>query len=415
MAGTIVMKFGGTSVGSSERIGNIAKRVAKHIKTTGDKVVVVVSAMSGETDRLIELARKVSGEKKVNREYHQLATSGEHASVALTAMALQRENIPAKSLLAHQIPIWTRHVYGQDLIDRIETKKLRELLDKGFVPVVAGFQGINDEGDYTTLGRGGSDTTAVALAAALDSCPCIIYTDIDGVYTALPSICKKARKLDSLTYEEMLELASSGAKILQTRSVSLAYKYKNKLIVASSFNENKGTEIVEEYEGMEDAVVSGITCRSDEAKVTLRNLPDKPGVAARVFRVLAETEIVVDMIVQSKGAAGKAVISFTVSQDDAQKAYQVLLKLINNEMSDATIELDSNIAKLSVVGEGMRTHAGVASKMFDVLGDAGINIDMITTSEIKISVAIEEKYSELAVRVLHETFIEKNGLGQELA
>ena len=408
MSQTVVMKFGGTSVGSSERIGGVARRVRDEIKRTGNKIVVVVSAMSGETDRLIDLGRRVAGQKFFanNREYHQLVTAGEHASVALTAMALQREGVAAKSLLAHQLTIRTRHVYGQNLIKDIDVSALRELLADGIVPVVAGFQGIDGDGDYTTLGRGGSDTTGVALAAALDSCRCEILTDIDGVYTAIPSICKGARKLKHLTYEEMLELASSGAKVLQARSVSLAHKYKVPLIVCSSFSDTEGTEILEEYAGMEDAVVSGITCRADEAKLTLRNLPDKPGVAAKVFKVLGDSEVVVDMIVQSQGTAGKTAISFTVPQESAQVAYDCLLKLVSEEMPDAGVELDKNIAKLSVVGEGMRTHAGVASKMFDVLGNEGINVEMITTSEIKISVAIQAKYSELAVRVLHEAFIE---------
>lgn len=409
MSETVVMKFGGTSVGSSERIGEVAKRVARHIKKTGDRVVVVVSAMSGETNRLIELARKVSGESVKPREYHQLVTVGEQASIALTAMALEREGLQSVSLTAGQVPIRTRNYFGQDLIAEIPTENLKQLLDKNIVPVVAGFQGVNANGDYTTLGRGGSDTTAVALAAALESCRCLIFTDIDGVYTALPSICKGARKLKRLTYEEMLELASSGAKVLQTRSVSLGYKYKVPLVVLSSFAETEGTEIVEEYEGMEDAVVSGITCRTDEAKITLRNLPDEPGVAGKVFEALGDVEVIVDMIVQSKGQAGKASISFTVAQESARTAYDKLLQLMQKEWQEATIELDKDIAKLSVVGEGMRTHAGVASKMFQVLGEEGINVDMITTSEIKISVAIKEKYSELAVRVLHECFIENAG------
>ncbi|MCB0323409.1 MAG: aspartate kinase [Bdellovibrionales bacterium] len=412
MAQTVVMKFGGTSVGSSERIGGVAKRVAKHRKETGDRVVVVVSAMSGETDRLIELARKVGGDRYPVREYNQLVTSGEHASVALTAIALEREGVPARSLLANQVQIRTRGAYGQNLISGVETETLEELLERGITPVVAGFQGIDEFGDFTTLGRGGSDTTAVAIAAALGPCRCDILTDIDGVYTALPSICKRARKLQTLTYEEMLEMASSGAKVLQARSVSLAYKFKVPLVVCSSFSEIEGTLIVEEYQGMADAVVSGITCRADEAKLTLRNVPDKPGIAAKVFKVLGDAEVVVDMIVQSQGTAGRAAISFTVPQESAQTAYEALLKLATEEMPDASVELDKDIAKLSVVGEGMRTHAGVASKMFEVLGANGINVEMITTSEIKISVAIEAKYSELAVRVLHECFIEQQDAGR---
>ena len=409
MSEIVVMKFGGTSVGSTERIGGVAKRVVKRIKETGKKVVVVVSAMSGETDRLIELGRKVAGSNfnALNREYHQLVTAGEHASIALTAAAIEREGMPAYSMLASQIPLRTEYVLGQHLISEVDNKKILELLNKGIVPVIAGFQGIDDDGSLTTLGRGGSDTTAVAIAAALGPCRCEILTDIDGVYSALPSVCRKAKKLNSLTYEEMLEMASSGAKVLQARSVALAHKFKVPLIVCSSFTNDEGTEIVEEYPGMEDAVVSGISCRTDEAKITLRNLPDKPGVAGTIFKILGDNQVVVDMIVQSQGVGGKASISVTVPRESAQVAFEALSKYISKDMGDANIELDRDIAKLSVVGEGMRTHSGVASRVFEILGRENINVEMITTSEIKISVAIKEKYSELAVRTLHEEFIEK--------
>ncbi len=400
------MKFGGTSVGSSERIGGVAKRVSAHIRKTGEGVVVVVSAMSGETDRLVELSRKVSGAERNIREYNQLLASGEQVTAALTAMALEREGIPARSLLASQVPIETEFVYGQALIDKIDGRKLQKLVSTGVVPVVAGFQGVDKDGSYTTLGRGGSDTTAVALAAALNGVPCIIFTDVDGVYSALPSICKHAKRLSHVTYEEMLELASSGAKVLQTRSVHLARKFKVPLSVRSTFSEEGGTEIVERYEGMEDAVVSGITCSADQAKLTLRDLPDSPGTLAKIFRIIAEENVVVDMIVQSKGIGGKANISMTVPEADGQKAYETLSSYLQKEMPEARMEIDKNVAKLSVVGEGMRTHAGVASTMFEILGREGINIEMITTSEIKISVAINQKYSELAVRSLHEFFIE---------
>jgi aspartate kinase len=408
MSETVVMKFGGTSVGSSERIGAVAKRVVDRVRKTGARVVVVVSAMSGETNRLIELGRKVGGDdfSIASREYHQLVTAGEHASIALTAAAIEREGVKSCSLLAHQIPIETDLVLGQHLISEINPSRIIELLDAGVVPVIAGFQGIDEEGSFTTLGRGGSDTTAVAIAAVLGPCRCEILTDIDGVYSALPSICKGAKKLDALTYEEMLEMANSGAKVLQARSVSLAHKFRVPLVVASSFGDEEGTEIVEEYEGMEDAVVSGITCRKDEAKLTLRGIPDEPGVAARVFKVLGDAEVVVDMIVQSQGAGGKAAISFTVPRESASIAYDALLAMVNEQMGDASVEIDRDIAKLSVVGEGMRTHAGVASKVFEILGQEHINVEMITTSEIKISVAIKEKYAELAVRTLHEAFIE---------
>ena len=378
MAETVVMKFGGTSVGSAERINAVAKRVANHIRKTGDSVVVVVSAMSGETDRLIELSRKVAGNGYPSREYHQLLASGEQASSALTAMAIEREGIKSCSLVAPQVRLKTDNINGQNLIREIDAEYLKGLLADGYVPVVAGFQGIDDDGGYTTLGRGGSDTTAVALAAALDSCRCLILTDIDGVYTALPSICKKAEKRDFFTYEEMLELANSGAKVLQARSVSLAHKFRVPLVVCSSFKDIEGTEIVEEYEGMEDSVVSGITCRTDEAKLTLRSLPDQPGVAAKVFKVLGDAEVVIDMIVQSQGAGGKASISFTVPQSEGQAAYDAIMQLIKDEMPEASLEIDDDIAKLSVVGEGMRTQAGVTSRVFEVLGGEGINVEMIT-------------------------------------
>ncbi len=405
----MVMKFGGTSVGSTERIGNVAKRVSAYVKRTGDKVVVVVSAMSGETDRLLELSRKVTLRGPSDREAHQLLAAGEQVTSALTAMALEREGQESQSMLAFQLPIRTIERYGLHLIEKIEVKKLKALLNQGIIPVVAGFQGIDPDGAYTTLGRGGSDTTAVALAAALDRARCYIYTDVDGVYTALPSICRTAKKLKSLSYEEMLEMASSGAKVLQSRSVSLAKKYQVPLIVASSFSEEEGTEIVEEYPGMEDAVVSGITCKTDQAKLTLRNLPDIPGIAAKVFTAIAEGGVVVDMIIQSQSIAGNASISFTVDRVDAEKSYEILQILTRASMPDSSIEVDKDIAKLSVVGEGMRTHAGVASEIFRVLGEEKINIEMITTSEIKTSLAIRQKYAELAVRCLHERFIEGKG------
>ena len=405
------MKFGGTSVGSVERIANVAKRVTARRKKTGERIIVVVSAMSGETDRLLELARKVYGPGADARELDQLVASGEQVTSALTAMALHREGTKSVSLLGHQVPIRTIHVYGQNLISDVDSAKLTALLDDGIVPVVAGFQGVDEKGDYTTLGRGGSDNTAVALAAALGPCRCEILTDIDGVYTALPSICKKAKKRAKLTYEEMLELASGGAKVLQARSVNLAYKHRVPLFVASSFSDIEGTEIVEEYPGMEDSVVSGITCRTDEAKLTLRNIPDIPGTAARVFKTIADAGIVVDMIVQSQGAGNKTNLSFTVPSESASAAHEKLLELARREMPDAGVEVDRDIAKLSVVGEGMRNHAGVAYQIFEVLGKEGINVEMITTSEIKVSLAIKQKYAELAVRSLHEFFIESAAEG----
>jgi aspartate kinase len=406
------MKFGGTSVGSTDRIDDVAKKIARHIRATKGRVVVVVSAMSGETDRLLELCRKVSGEKPDSREVDQVIASGEQVSCALTSLALQRQGISSRSLLAHHLGIRTRSVYGQNLIQHIEVDKLRELLDEEVTPVVAGFQGEDEKGNVRTLGRGGSDNTAVAIAAALDSCPCRIYTDIDGVYTALPQICKQARKLPALSYEEMLELASSGAKVLQARSVALARKFKVPLFVMSTFSESEGTAIVEGYKGMEDAVVSGITCRVDEAKFTVRGMPDRPGWGAKLFRALADAGVVVDMIVQSQGSGGKTTLSFTVPSENLAVAQETVQRLVNDEMPEGRLEVEKQTAKLSVVGEGMRTHAGVAARMFEVLGREGINIDMVTTSEIKITAAIPPKYAELAVRSLHEEFIEKNGFGR---
>lgn len=402
----VVMKFGGTSVGSTERIGEVAKRVAGHIRRTGDRVLVVVSAMSGETDRLLELCRKVAGEERSAREMDQAVVAGEQVSCALTALALQRCGLSSRSLVAFQAGIRTREIYGQNLIEEIDPVPLRRMLDEGVVPVVAGFQGMDASGDYRTLGRGGSDNTAVALAAVLGSCRCYIYTDIDGVYTALPSICKQARKLSRITYEEMLEMASSGAKVLQSRSVALARKYKVPLYVVSSFTDAEGTEIVEEYPGMEDAVVSGITCRTDEAKFTIRNLPDRPGMCAKIFSALGSAGVVVDVIVQAQGSAALTTLSFTVPNESVSIAQDVVQNVLAGDIPQAGLEVDKKVAKLTVVGEGMRTHAGVASQMFEVLGREGINIDLITTSEIKITAAINQKYAELAVRVLHEHFIE---------
>lgn len=400
------MKFGGTSVGTTDRIGAVATRVANHIRTKGTPVVVVVSAMSGETDRLIGLGRVISRDLLPSREYHQLLSTGEQVSAALSAMALEREGIKACSLLAPQLELRTFTISGHNLIQGINVERIEELLKEGITPVVAGFQGIDEQGGYTTLGRGGSDTTAVALAAALGSCRCEILTDVDGVYTARPQVCPNARKLKHLSYEEMLELASDGAKVLQARSVALAYKFRVPLFVLSSFSEVEGTEIVEEYEGMEETVVAGISCREDQVKLTFRNVDDRPGIAARVFRSLGEANVVVDMIVQSQGHAGKASISVTVPQESAAIAEKVLNELVVKEMPEAAVEVDSNVAKLSIVGEGMRTHAGVATKMFEVLAREGINVEMITTSEIKISVCIQRKYVELAQRSLHEAFFE---------
>ena len=408
MSETVVMKFGGTSVGSPERIEAVAKRVTEHIKATGDSVVVVVSAMSGETNRLIELCKNVTkSEDAPKREYNQLLASGEMVSSALTAMAIQSKGVPSNSLMAHQVRIKTKRSFGQDLIADIDAERIKELLKEGIVPVVCGFQGVDDNGDFTTLGRGGSDTTAVAIAAALDRAKCIILTDIDGVYSALPKICPKAKKLNKVSYEEMLEMANSGAKILQSRSVSLARAFKVPFWVCSSFEDIEGTEIVEEYPGMEEAIVSGITCRTDESKITIRGIPDQPGHAAAVLKALAEHSIVVDMIVQSQGEGGLAELSLTIPREDSNHAQEAIDKLVASDFPEARFEIERDIAKLSVVGEGMRNHPGIAAQVFDLLGKEGMNIELITTSEIKISVALNEKYAEQAVRTLHEFFVEK--------
>jgi len=407
MSQTVVMKFGGTSVGTAERISAVAERVANHIARTGDKVVVVVSAMSGETNRLIKLCKEVTTGEIPAREYNQVLTSGEQVSSALLSMAIQNQGLKSHSLLAHQVKVTTENIFGQDLIASIETTKIEELLADGAVPVIAGFQGINQAGDFTTLGRGGTDTTAVAIAAALgNNCRCMILTDVDGVYSALPSICPNAQKRKNLTFEEMLEMASAGAKILQTRSVSLAKKYKVPLFVGLSSEELEGTEIVEEYNAMEDAVVSAVSCRTDEAKITLEEIPNRPGLASLIFNAVAEAGVVVDMIVQYQGSSGHSGLSFTIPREELGRAEKAIENLVANEIPGTRITIDRAIAKLSVVGEGMRTHAGVAAQMFEVLGKEGVNIEMITTSEIKISVAIHEEYAEQAVRALHECFIE---------
>lgn len=406
MKKTVVMKFGGTSVGSLERIENIVSIVLDHRAVTGNDVVVVVSAMSGETDRLISLAKQASGGSIPDREYHQLLVTGEQVSASLVAMVFIRCGVEARSMLAHQVGVYSKNILGQNMIHEIDRHKIQLLLDDGIVPVIAGFQAVDEKGNFTTLGRGGSDTTAVAIAAALDSCPCYIYTDVDGVYTALPSICPAARKQDKLSYEEMLELASGGAKVLHTRSVSLAHRYKVPLVVCSSFVRTTGTEIVEDYQGMEDALVSGITHKIDEAKIALRNIPDKPGTAAKIFHSIYQMGIIVDMIVQSEGIGGKAEISFTIPEQDSQRTYELMIALAKGDYPEMTVDLDTNVAKLSVVGEGMRNHAGVAATMFKVLAREGINIELITTSEIKICVVIKSKYAELAVRSLHEAFLQ---------
>lgn len=400
--GVVVQKYGGTSVGSVEKIQNVARRIARRYQET-NRIVVVVSAMSGETDKLLKLAREIS-RKPDPRELDVMVSTGEQVSVSLLAMALKDLGIPARSLLAHQVGIFTDNAFTRARIQTIELDMLKKVLQNGEVAVVAGFQGMTDDKDITTLGRGGSDTSAVALAAVLKADVCEIYTDVDGVYTCDPNICENARRIDKISYDEMLELASLGAKVLQTRSVEFGKKYNVPILVKSSFTDEGGTLTTMEDEDMEKEVVSGITYDRNEARITLLGLRDRPGIAATVFTALAEENINVDMIIQNSSADGmSADLSFTVAKGDYEKANEILKKKAC-ELGARDVVGDTSIAKLSIVGVGMRSHAGVAARMFEALSKVGINIIMISTSEIKISCAIDQKYLELGVRVLHETF-----------
>ncbi|TLN07179.1 aspartate kinase, partial [bacterium] len=396
-----VQKYGGTSVGDTERIANVARRVATY-HARGDKVVVVVSAMSGQTDSLIKLAHQITN-RPDEREMDVLMSTGEQVTIALLSITLRHMGIPAVSFTGAQIKVVTDSSHMKARISDVETTRVMKALDEGKVVVVAGFQGVTAEGDITTLGRGGSDTSAVAVAAALKADVCEIYTDVDGVYTTDPNLCDKARKLKKISYDEMLELASVGAKVLQIRSVEFAKKYKVPVLVRSSFNYNEGTWVVEEDNSMEQVIVAGIAYDRNESKVSVKGVPDRPGIAARVFGALAEENIVVDVIVQDIGEGGKASITFTVPKTDLPKALDVI-KPCAKELGAEEVASDTNIAKVSVVGVGMRSHAGVASKMFNALAAEGVNILMIATSEIKVSCVIEAKYTELAVRVLHDAF-----------
>lgn len=402
----IVQKFGGTSVANLERIRNVAKRVAK-TREQGNEIVVVVSAMAGETDRLLALAKEVSP-RPSQREVDVLLATGEQVTSSLLAMTLQDMGFPAVSLLGHQVRIFTDSNYSTARIQSIDGSRLERELKEGKIVVVAGFQGIDQEGNITTLGRGGSDLTAVAIAAALGADLCEIYTDVEGVFTTDPNICPEARKIPKISYEEMLEMASLGAKVLQTRSVEFAMKYNVPIHVRSSFSEEDGTMVVEEDQSMERVVVTGITYKTDEGKITIKKVPDTPGVAAKIFGPLAEANIVVDMIVQNVSEDGFTDLTFTVPKGDMARAVEIVEK-VGKELGAKGVASDPNIAKVSIVGVGMRTHSGVASKMFAALASEGINIQMISTSEIKISCVIEAKYKELAVRVLHKAF----GLGEE--
>jgi len=398
----IVQKYGGTSVGSPERIQAVAERVIRTRKA-GDQVVVVLSAMSGETDRLLALAHRVSPHPD-ERELDLLLSTGERVTIALLAMALRERGYAARSFTGRQVGIVTDDVHTRARIERVAADRVRDALAEDVIPVVAGFQGINEKSDVTTLGRGGSDTTAVALAAALRADRCDIYTDVDGVYTTDPSIVPTAARLDKISYEEMLEMASLGAKVLQTRSVEFAMKYLVPVRVLSSFSDAPtGTLVTKEDRDMEQVVVSGVTYDRNQAKITLLGVPDRPGIAARLFGGIAKENIVVDMIIQNISQEGLTDISFTVPRGDAKKAMDLVSTLVR-EIGANDVQLTEDIAKVSIVGVGMRSHSGVAATMFETLAREGINIMMISTSEIKISCVVDTKYTELAVRALHEAF-----------
>ncbi len=397
----IIQKYGGTSVGDIERIHRVVRRVAK-AKSAGDQVVVVVSAMSGETDRLIRLAQQTSSSPPA-REMDMLLSTGERVTTALLSMALEAEGIWAQSFTGRQVGILTDDVHTNARIEKITAERLKSALSEGIVPVVAGFQGINRNEDVTTLGRGGSDLTAVALAAVLKADRCDIYTDVDGVYTADPNMVPSARKLSKITYEEMLEMASLGAKVLQARSVQFAMKYQVPVCVRSSFTDDPGTLVTKEDSEMEQEVVSGVACDKNQAKITLVGVPDQPGIASKIFSAIAKESVIIDMIIQNIGQDGLTDLSFTVPKGDAERAKKILSKL-KLELGVAAIGLMDNIAKVSIVGVGMRSHSGTAAKMFATLAQEGINIIMISTSEIKISCVVDAKYAELAVRALHEAF-----------
>ncbi len=400
----IVQKYGGTSVANPERIRNLARRVARY-KAIGHKVVVVVSAMSGETNRLIALAKEIMPDPDP-RELDVMVSTGEQVTIGMTALALMELGIKAKSYTGAQVKILTDDAYTKARILSIDETNIKKDLDNGYVVVVAGFQGVDANGNITTLGRGGSDTTGVALAAALKADECQIYTDVDGVYTTDPRVVPEARRLDKITFEEMLELASQGSKVLQIRSVEFAGKYKVKLRVLSSFEEEgEGTLITfEEENNMEQPVISGIAFNRDEAKITVLGVPDKPGIAYQILGPVAEANVDVDMIIQNTGADGTTDFTFTVHKNEMNKALNILRDKVQSHIGAREISGDDKIAKVSIVGVGMKSHVGIASKMFRILAEEGINIQMISTSEIKIAVVVDEKYLELAVRVLHKAF-----------
>ncbi len=396
-----VQKYGGTSVADIERISNVADRVQK-AHDAGDQVVVVLSAMAGVTDKLIALANQAS-ETPDKRELDVLLATGEQTTASLLAMMLKARGYKAKSFLGFQAGIHTDQMSGKARILDIDSKRMKTALDDGHIVVMAGFQGANDDGDITTLGRGGSDTSAVAIAASLKADVCEIFTDVDGVYTTDPRICAEARKISTISYEEMLEMAILGAKVLQIRSVEFAKKYNVPVHVRSSFNEEEGTMVINESADMESAIVSGVTCDMNEARITLKRVPDQPGVSAKIFGPLAEAEIMVDMIIQNTRSEGETDLTFTVTKDDFDRAKEISER-VAKEIGAGEIKTATEIAKVSVIGLGMKSHSGVAAIMFKALASENINIRLISTSEIRISCVILSKYAELAVRTLHSAF-----------
>ena len=397
----MVQKFGGTSLANIERIQAVAILIEQSVKS-GKEVVAVVSAMAGETQRLIDLAKEVQSEPDP-REYDALISSGEQVSVALLAMALKEKNFLSKSYTAFQLGLKTNEIHGKARINSIDTRILHKDLKKGIVPVITGFQGINEFGDITTLGRGGSDTSAVALAVALDANECQIYTDVDGVYTTDPRVYDKAKRIDKLSFEEMLELSSLGAKVLQIRSVEFASKFNMPIRVLSSFNKGEGTLIDKEDENLEEALISGVTHTKNDSKLIIRQVPDVPGIAAKILSPISKEGIEVDVIVQNVAEDKTTDFTFTVKDEEADKAAKILNDL-SDELGGGSVELAKEISKVSVVGVGMKSHAGVAAKMFSALADKNINIDMISTSEIKISVVVSRENAEDAVKALHDAF-----------
>jgi len=400
--GLIVQKYGGTSVANTERIKAVAERVVATARQ-GNKVIVVVSAMSGETDKLIGFAHEIT-ERPDEREMDLLLSSGERITSALTAMAIQKLGHGSMSFTGRQVGIRTDSSHTKAMIESIEAGRLTIALDEGKIPVVAGFQGIDEFSDVTTLGRGGSDTTAVAIAAALEADLCEIYTDVEGVYTADPRIVPDARKMERVYYDEMLEMASLGAKVLHGRSVEFAKKYNVPLVVRSSFNQAPGTLVTKEDGGMEKVVITGITHDKNQTRITLKGVPDRPGIAARIFNAIAKANLNVDMIVQNISSADSATdLSFTVSKAEADRAFEITQK-VSEELGSKGVSINKEVAKVSIVGVGMQSHFGVAAQMFETLAKEGINIKMISTSEIKISCVVDVKHMEAAVKALHESF-----------